>query len=321
MFSINHWAYPEAFWLFLVIPIFIGAYLHLFQSNRLRVNSSYASDHFSEASSSQVFRSFLPHIFYLLALSASIMGLARPQFVSRWESKEGMGWDVLCLVDVSKSMVEVEGRLSHIRTYLQFFVDQQEENRMGIILFGEEAFTFVPLTWDKQVLKEMIDRIQAGWVPDEGTSIGNAIALALHRFEASKATAPYILLFSDGGNNRSLIAPLSAARLAASKQVPLSAFIWKPHPDSLLQVERVAQDVDTWNEITAANGGRTHFLPHLEPISNKMFTLPSKGLGEGTERGYRRVEDRYPSFLLVAIILLLVSWGIRSSSWANPLEM
>ena len=321
MFSINHWAYPEAFWLFFILPICIGGYLYLFHPRRLRIHTSYSGEHFPKAIPSEIIRSFLPHLFYLLALSAAIVGLARPQYVSRWESSEGKGWDIFCLVDVSKSMVEVEGRLAHIRTYLKTLLDRDQGSRMGIILFGEEAFTFVPLTWDQQVLKEMIGRIQPGWVPAEGTSIGNAIALALHRLEASRATAPYLLIFSDGGNNRSLIAPVNAAQLATTKQVPISAFIWRPHPDSLGQVQQLAKDSITWEGITAPYQGHTLFIPYSQPIAPNLFSLPEKRVGEGKEKGFRRVEDRYPPFLLAAILLLLFSWGIRSSSWANPLEM
>ena len=227
----------------------------------------------------------------------------------------------MCLVDVSRSMVEVEGRLGHIQTYLKELANQVEGSRMGIILFGEEAFTFVPLTWDQQVLQEMIDRIQPGWVPADGTSIGNAIALALHRLEASQATAPYIMIFTDGGNNRSLIAPVNAAQLASTRQVPISAFIWRPHPDSLHQVRQLAQDSLTWMQISAPYDGQVRFIPHSNPLAPNVFELPQEGAGEGIGRGFRQVVDRYPPFLLAAIIFLLVSWGVRYSSWANPLEM
>lgn len=320
MTFINHWAYPEAFWLFLILPVGVGGYVYLFHPRRLRVHTSYSGEYFSEASTFQVIRSFLPHFFYVLALCMAVLGLARPQYVSRWESSEDKGWDIMCLIDVSRSMVEVEGRLSHVRTYLKALIDREESSRMGIILFGEEAFTFVPMTWDKGVLDEMIDRIQPGWVPAEGTSIGNAIALALHRLEASQAAAPYLLIFSDGGNNRSLIAPAQAAQLAHTRQVPLSACIWRPHPDSLHQVEQLGRDSLTWRELTAPYGGQTLFIPHLKPIDT-MLSMLEESAGEGIERGFRRVQDRYPFFLFAAIVFLLISWGIRYSSWANPLEL
>ncbi len=323
MFAVNYWAYPQALWLLLVIPLFLWGYRKIFDSKRLIVNSSFPSDHIPNLTPIRWVLVYLPYVFYLLALVACILALARPQVQSKWENQDLKGQEFICLIDMSQSMVEVEGRISSIQTYLISLLESFDGDRMGIILFGEEAFTYVPITWDSKALQELIARIKPGMIPAGGTSIGNAIALGLRRLESSQSNSPSLLLFSDGGNNRSLIAPMSASRMAAEKEVPLTAIIWRPNPDSLRLRQNMARDSLTWTQMTELGGGRTYFLPFASDIPRDIsIHLASDGDSlNRKELNFRRVKELYPNLLFGAFILLSLSFLFRYSSWSNPLEM
>ena len=321
MLAVNYWAYPQALWLLSVIPLFLWGYRRIFDSKRLIVDSSFPSDHLPKLTPLQWVLGYLPHALYLLALVACILALARPQIQSKWENQELRGQEILCLIDMSQSMVEVEGRLSSIKKYLMTLLESFDGDQMGIILFGEDAFTYVPITWDSKALQDLISQIQPGMIPSEGTSIGNAIALGLRRLESSQSNFPSMLLFSDGGNNRSLIAPMSASRLAAEKEVPLTAIIWRPNPDSLLLRQNMARDSLAWIQMTEMGGGDTYFLPFQSEIPGDFPILSESDFLTTQELNFRRVEELYPSLLLWAFVLLSLSFLLRYSAWSNPLEM
>ncbi|MEM6628701.1 MAG: VWA domain-containing protein [Bacteroidota bacterium] len=262
----------------------------------------------------------MPHLFYLLTLSCVILALARPQYVSQWENEELSGKDIYFVVDLSNSMVEARGRLEEMRRFMDKFIEGHPENRMGIIVFGEEAFSYVPLTWDTKALQQMIMRLQPGIVPAEGTAMGNALYLALHRFEVAQAAAPGILLLSDGGNTTSIISPTSAARLAGQQKVPIHSMIWKPNPDSAQLVSNFSRDSLAYLEMGRLSGGNTQLIPHadvLEDYSVNFSTLDSESIGS---LSFRLAEDKYDLFVWLALIFLLISFCIRASSWGNPLE-
>ena len=303
--------------MFAFLPLYFFWYARIFSPKSLYLH---LNDTSSEKVSENPFRlaPFLPHFFYLLAISLVILALARPQYISQWENEELKGKDIYFVIDMSNSMVEEEGRLEELRSYLEDFISTHVENRFGIIVFGEEAFSYVPLTWDAKAVQRMLARMQPGLVPAEGTAMGNALYLALHRFEISQAPSPSILLFTDGGNTKSIISPLAAAKLAGQQQVPIYSFIWEPHPDSMGRMQSFLPD--SYKEMGKLSGGQTQLIPYQTRMGDTQIDFASLESASRGTMSFRVAEDQYPYFVLGALVCLLLSFGIRSGSLGNPLE-
>src|SRR5690554_4842510 len=167
----------------------------------------------------KTFRYYFRHLVFILqvlALSAFIVVLARPQSTSNWENVTTEGIDVVIALDISTSMLARDfspNRLEAAKQVAMEFISGREYDRMGLVVFAGEAFTQVPLTTDRVVLLNMFKDIETGLIQD-GTAIGNGLATAVARLKDSEALSRVVILLTDGENNSGEIAPLTAAEIA-----------------------------------------------------------------------------------------------------------
>ena len=159
----------------------------------------------------------------MVAVSAIIVALARPQSkLSRQEMKvEGI--DIVMAMDVSGSMLAEDfkpNRLEAAKKVASDFIDGRKNDRMGLVVFSGEAFTQVPLTIDHHVLHKQLYAIKSGMVKD-GTALGDGLATAINRIKDSEAKSKVIILLTDGINNQGAVDPQSAAEIAALYNIRL----------------------------------------------------------------------------------------------------
>jgi Ca-activated chloride channel family protein len=95
---------------------------------------------------------------------------------------------------------------------MDFFAGRPND-RIGLVVFAGEAFTQCPLTTDHVIIEDMLDDIKSGMIQD-GTAIGDGLALGINRLKESQAISKVIILLTDGQNNAGSLAPLSAAEIA-----------------------------------------------------------------------------------------------------------
>ena len=159
----------------------------------------------------------------MVAVSAILVALARPQSkLSRQEMKvEGI--DIVMAMDVSGSMLAEDfkpNRLEAAKKVASDFIDGRKNDRMGLVVFSGEAFTQVPLTIDHQVLHKQLYALKSGMVKD-GTALGDGLATAVNRIKDSEAKSKVIILLTDGINNQGAVDPQSAAEIAALYNIRL----------------------------------------------------------------------------------------------------
>jgi Ca-activated chloride channel homolog len=158
-----------------------------------------------------------------LALVCLICALARPQFGQSEVRRYSEGLDIMMAFDTSGSMramdFEVEGqtsnRLMAVKYVLEKFVKERSEDRIGMVVFGTEAFTQLPLTLDHDVFLQFLKPIKIGMAGD-ATAIGDALATATNRLKDIKAKSKIIILLTDGENTAGTIEPMTAAKAAAA---------------------------------------------------------------------------------------------------------
>ncbi len=167
------------------------------------------------------------HLFRLILLSLIwillITATARPQYVGDPIALPASGRDLLLAVDISGSMeatdLKLAGkkatRLDVVKSVLENFIERREGDRIGLILFGEQAYLQTPLTFDRSTVRKMLDESAIGLAGASRTAIGDGIGLAVKRLKQRKAESRVLVLLTDGQNNTGAVDPIKAAQLAS----------------------------------------------------------------------------------------------------------
>lgn len=172
--------------------------------------------------------------FHTLLLTLLWLGLAiamtRPQWLEPHTEERIDGYDLMLAVDASHSMealdFTVEGkqvsRMQVIKGVMGQFIEGREDDRIGLIIFGSQAFVLSPLTLDRpsvlQLLTNLVPRI-AG----DGTAMGDALGLGVKKLRQRPPGSRVLLLIADGESTAGTIPPMEAARLAAKEDIRIYA--------------------------------------------------------------------------------------------------
>ncbi|MFI5337136.1 MAG: VWA domain-containing protein [Opitutales bacterium] len=163
-----------------------------------------------------------------------IIGLARPQIVEDKREVKQQGYDLMLAIDLSGSMLSEDyersgdriNRLQAIKPVIQAFINQRTSDRIGLVVFAGRAYTLAPLTFDHDWLARQIERLRIGLIED-GTAIGDGLGIALSRLEqagreeGNTRKGAFIVLLTDGANNRGLLTPEEATGIARSRGIPI----------------------------------------------------------------------------------------------------
>lgn len=157
-------------------------------------------------------------VVWLLLLCAA----ARPQLLGESLPPAVTGRDMMLALDLSGSMefrdMQLDGeavdRLTLVKHLLGEFIDRRRGDRLGLILFGSQAYVQSPLTHDRQAIGDWLEESFIGLAGRE-TAIGDAIGLAIKRLLDEPASSRVLILITDGANTAGTVSPLRAARLAA----------------------------------------------------------------------------------------------------------
>lgn len=179
-------------------------------------------------------RSRWPAVLAGVGLALLIVALARPQRVEDRREVKQQGYDLMLAIDLSGSMLAEDyerggeriNRLQAIKPIIQAFITQRRSDRIGMVVFSGRAYTLAPLTFDHEWLGRQVERLKLGLIED-GTAIGDGLGVALTRLEQAgradgeRRKGAFVVLMTDGANNRGLLAPEQAAEIARTRGVPV----------------------------------------------------------------------------------------------------
>lgn len=166
-----------------------------------------------------------PRWLYYLALLAWVLfvtATTRPQWLGEAVEVPISGRDLMLAVDLSKSMLETDfiinnqsiDRLTATKKVAREFIEQRVGDRLGLVLFGTQAYLHVPLTFDRETVSQLLDEAVIG-LAGPSTAIGDAIGIAVKRLRENDAEDKVLILLTDGANTAGTIEPVRAAELAA----------------------------------------------------------------------------------------------------------
>ncbi len=161
-----------------------------------------------------LWRTILPPILGLLALSLCILAAARPINGYTESGAVSSGRNLIIALDVSRSMETTDvtpSRLEEARTAAYELINALPTDKIGLIIFSGEADLIVPLTYDHEALKETLYNVNRDWVPTGGTNFGLVLRRAMKDFERSAPDGTNALvILSDGEDTMETSADIAA---------------------------------------------------------------------------------------------------------------
>ena len=146
-------------------------------------------------------RQNLKTLFILLSVFAIALSLMRPQWGFEWEEISRSGLDILIAIDTSRSMLAEDvkpNRLERSKLAVKDLIQKLRGDRIGLIAFAGNAFLQCPLTVDYSGFMLSLDDLNVYTIPRGGTSLSDAIRIALDSYEGGKKKYKALVIITDG---------------------------------------------------------------------------------------------------------------------------
>jgi Ca-activated chloride channel family protein len=153
---------------------------------------------------------------------ATVVALMWPQWLTPHTEVKSPGYDLLLAIDSSHSMealdFTVQGqqvtRMQVVKGVMDRFINGRTGDRVGLIIFGSQAFVLSPLTLDRNAVQQLLSGLMPN-VAGQGTALGDAIALGAKKLRERPEASRVMVLVADGDNTHGVFTPLEAAKIAA----------------------------------------------------------------------------------------------------------
>jgi len=247
-----------------------------------------------------------------IAITLFIIAFARPQEGRKRTEILSQGVDIVLAIDTSGSMQALDfkknetqvTRLSVVKDVVAEFVKHRKMDRIGMVVFGANAFTQCPLTLDQSILLAFLDKLKIG-----------AIGISARRLKDLKSKSKIIILLTDGRNNSGTIPPLQAAEIAKALGIKIYTIgVGKRGKapflvDSIFGKRLIYQDVDIdegvlnkISEMTDAKYFRATDLKSLKEIYRQIDLLEKSEIKSLDHSEYKEL---FHYFLIPGLILFL----------------
>jgi len=269
------------------------------------------------------FLSTIPLVFRLFAISLFIIALARPQEGYKRTEILSMGVDIMLALDTSGSMQALDfiknekrdTRLAMVKDVVSKFIGNRTNDRMGMVVFGSEAYTQCPLTLDQNILQSFLSKLDIGMAGDS-TAIGSAVGIAVKRLKDLKSDSKIIILLTDGRNNAGNLAPLQAAQTAKAFGIKIhtigvgtqgkAPFLVNSFFGQRYVYQEVDIDEGTLKEISKITGGQYFRATDLESLKSIYKQIDQMEKSEVKLFDHSEYTELFHYFLIPGILLLLL---------------
>jgi len=263
------------------------------------------------------------YVVRLLSITFLILALARPQTSLSRQAVNVEGIDLVIALDISGSMLAQDfrpDRLEAAKDVAMDFIDGRPNDRIGLVIFSGESFTQCPITTDHAVLKNLFKEIKSGMI-DDGTALGDGLALAISRLKDSKAVSKVIILLTDGVNNMGSVDPLSAAEIGKLFNIRIytigiGTMGYAPYPVQTpfgIQMQQMKVEIDEpllvkISQMTDGKYFRAQNITKLREIYKEIDKMEKTRI-DVTE--FRKKKEEFLPLVLIAFILLALEGIVR----------
>ena len=255
----------------------------------------------------------------LLAWLLLVAAAARPQLIGETVHLPVAGRSLMLAVDISGSMqtddMRIGGqrmtRLTAVKQVAGDFLEAREGDRVGLILFGDQAYLQAPLTFDRRTVNTLLNEAAIG-LAGRSTAIGDAIGLGVKRLQDQPEENRILILMTDGANTAGAVSPLKAADLAATANVRIYTIgigASERIVRGLFGNRRLANrelDEETLRAIADKTGGRYFRARDTGSLADIYALLDEiEPVSEDTQ-SYRPVDELYAWPLAGSLLLTLL---------------
>ena len=270
-----------------------------------------------------------PLLLATIAWFLLVIACTRPQWLGEPIEQAVSGRDLMLAVDLSGSMEEQDflinknpvDRLTAIKWVASDFINRRIGDRIGLILFGTQAYLQTPLTFDRKTVLTLLNESAIG-LAGENTAIGDAIGLAVKRLKNQPANSRVLILLTDGANTAGEVSPLKAAELAAANQ--LKIYTIGVGADEMIvrsffgnRKVNPSQDLDenTLVKVAESTGGRYFRARNSEELNNIYMLLDKLEPVEKDKQYFRPRSELYfwPLSLALGLTTLISLSRLRPS--------
>ena len=320
----------EMLWWLVTIPVFVIGYVVYTHRKRRQLtefgDSELMAQLMPDASKS---RPVVKFGILMFALALLIVAVARPQYGQKEKSVKRQGCEVMVALDISNSMLAEDvspNRLDRAKQMLSKMMDGMVDDKVGLIVFAGEAFTQLPITCDYVSAKMFLNTISPSLIATQGTAIGAALQRAIVSFGEQESDAGRaIILITDGENHEDdAIAAANKARELGIKVLvvgigkPEGSPIPKPGTNDYFKDRSGQVVVSRLNEEMCqqiAQAGQGIYV-RCDNTNTALRSLQKEleevATAELETTVYADYNEQYQSFVLVALLLLVVEFFILS---------
>lgn len=249
-----------------------------------------------------------------------LFAATNPQWVGEPTSMPSSGRDLLMAVDISGSMEQTDmaiggrrvTRLMAVKKVIGDFVVRRNSDRMGLILFGAQAYLQAPLTYDRKTVNQLLQEAQIGFAGRE-TAIGDAIGLAVKRLRDRPDASRVLVLLTDGANTAGQLSPDKATELAQQAKIKIYTIAFGAESMEVpgifgSRTVNPSRDLDepTMVNIAEKTGGKYFRARNLEELDNIHRELDRLEPIEMETETFRPVQTLFYWPLAIAFLLSLL---------------
>lgn len=250
----------------------------------------------------------LEWIFKILIFLFLCIALSSPVIIDKFNPLNRVGKDIVLAIDGSGSMnssgFDIDDELSNGERLSRFeltkiiakdFLLNRYSDNVGIVLYGDFAFIASPITYEKEIVSDMLGFLTQG-MAGQNTAIGEAIAMSVRAFKHSKAKTKVIILLSDGEHNSGTISPKDALKIAKTQSIKIYAIaIGNSGEADEALLEKIA--LESGGEFYSALSAK-----ELQAVYKEIDKLESSKI---KSREYLQKDYYYQTLLLLSLALLL----------------
>jgi len=204
-------------------------------------------------------------------------------------------------------------RLTALKKVVNEFIKKRQMDRIGLVIFGEEAFTQSPLTLDKGLLLDLVEKMEIGMAGDR-TAIGSAIAIGGKRLKNLKAKSRIMILITDGRHNAGEVSPEQAAEAIKAFDIKIysigvggkgpAPFKVKTIFGTRIVHQRVDLDEVTLKKVAKIGGGKYFRATDSEGLLEIYDTIDREEKTDVKVKEFFHFRELYYYFLIAAMIFL-----------------
>jgi Ca-activated chloride channel family protein len=273
----------------------------------------------------------IPISMQIFCIVMAVLALARPQSVRERVDQFSEGINILLVMDISESMQLEDlrpNRLEAARDVARKFVKGRNNDRIGVVVFGGDAYSLSPLTNDYDLVNEYLSEMTFNMVENSGTAIGNAIGVGINRLNESETGSKIMILMSDGENTSGILDPVTAAKLAYTYDIKIYTIgIGREGEvsfgrDSTGKMQTVKSHLDETllRKIAEQTKGNYYRALNNSTLNDVFLTINKLEKGKIKESRYKDTNDYYHIYLNWSIFFFLCWMMVKNTFLNNFLE-